>query len=123
MKDYKQGQIMNIEKSTLLSDIKRLNALPAGGLSISGDNTPVAVNTDAQLPAPAQGSSGELGMGSLGEIDSPPPVVEDSVSSDGGTAALASESGSGGLTVKMAASIYVLNHSFDEQKGVLELIA
>lgn len=114
---------MNIDQSTRISDIGRLSSLTAGGSSISDNNTPVNVNRDAQLPAPAKSSSGELDMGTLGEIDSPPPVVEDSVPSDGGTAALASESGSGGLTVKMAASIYVLNHSFDEQKGVLELIA
>jgi len=45
------------------------------------------------------------------------------ITQHGGTVVLASESGSGSLNVKMAASIYVLNHSFDEQKGVLELIA
>ena len=114
---------MNIDQSTRISDIGRLSSIPAVGPSTSENNAPVGVKLDAQPPAPAHSSSGELGMDTLGEIDSPPPVVEDAVSSDGGTAVLASESGSGSLTVKMAASIYVLNHSFDEQKGVLELIA
>jgi len=113
---------MNVNQ-TAFSNIGQLSALPAGGSSISEHIPQSAGSSDVQLSTPAPVSSGEMAMGTLGEIDAPAPMVEDAVSSDGGTAVLASDSGSGSLNVKMAASIYVLNHSFDEQKGVLELIA
>jgi hypothetical protein len=60
-------------------------------------------------------------MGTLGEIEASPPSVDDGNSGNDGSSVLSS--GSGGVPIKMAASIYVLNHSFDEQKSVLELIA
>jgi hypothetical protein len=115
---------MNIDQ-TAFSNIGRLSALPAGGSSISKNISQVVGNSDSKLSTstPAQDSYSAMAMGTLGEINTPAPMVEEAVSSGGETAVLASESGSGGLHVKMAASIYVLNHSFDEQKGVLELIA
>lgn len=110
---------MNIDQTTLISNIGRLSSLPAAGSSISSNIPKASESSYAQPPIRSVG----LDMGPLGEIDAPAPIVNDAVPSDGGTAVLASESGSGSLNVKMGTSIYVLNHSFDEQKGVLELIA
>lgn len=114
---------MNIDQTAPLLYIGRLSSQTASSSSLSGNSPPVNGNSVAQPPSPALDIVGELTMRTLGEIETPAPMVEDAYSSDGGTVVLASESGSGSLNVKMAASIYVLNHSFDEQKGVLELIA
>ena len=60
--------------------------------------------------------------GNLNEIQSQIRNV-DSVSSGGSQlAVLKEDSGSRNIYAGIAASIYVLNHSFDEQKGILDLI-
>ncbi len=65
-------------------------------------------------------SSGD-DLGNLGEIEVAVPAVNDMSIDEGHSARLASQNG--GIPVKMAASLYVLNHSFDEQKSILQLIA
>jgi hypothetical protein len=111
---------MDITKtSSLLSLSGRTGAIMpgvagSGTVSQAGENPGTATEVP---PAPV------METGTLGEIESPAPRVDDSSPEGGGTATLASESGGGSVSVKMAASIYVLNHSFDEQKSVLELIA
>jgi hypothetical protein len=52
------------------------------------------------------------GSAPLGEIMASPP-----------TAVLKDDGSSGNLYASMAASVYALNHSFDEQKAALSLIA
>ena len=111
---------MDITKTSSLLSLSGRTPAVMPGVSGSG-----AVSQTGENPGTAPEVPRSLAMetGTLGEIESPAPRVDDSSADGGGTATLASASGGGGVSVKMAASIYVLNHSFDEQKSVLELIA
>lgn len=61
--------------------------------------------------------------GTLNEIQAGMPAVQSGLSGDSQNAVLKDDSGSGNVSVNIASSLYVLNHSFDEQKGILNLIA
>ena len=111
---------MDITKTSSLLSLPGQTAAIMPGVSGSGAYSRAGENPGT---APEVPLSLAMETGSLGEIESPAPRVDDSSPDGGGTATLASESGGGGVSVKMAASIYVLKHSFDEQRSILELIA
>lgn len=111
---------MDITKTSSLLSLPGQTAGMIPGVSGYG-----AVSKAGENPGTAPEVPRSLAMetGTLGEIESPAPRIDDSPADGGVTATLGSESGGGSVSVKMAASIYVLKHSFDEQKSVLELIA
>lgn len=89
-----------------------------GTSSVSQTSADTPGNLETSSPVLSQSSPG-----TLNEISPSQSLLPSSPSSDLQFSVLKEDAGSGNLNVKIATAIYALNHSFDEQKAVLDLIA
>lgn len=106
---------MQIDSNPSLSQIQARNVSPTPPVNLES-RSPAVLEADRQTAQPPETTE------SLGEIKANPPVAASNPESQTDVASLKSESGSGNLPVKMASTLYVLNHSFDIQKQMLDIL-
>lgn len=106
---------MQIDSITTLPAIKALDVPTTSQAPLGSLETPVQV-TPGQTPPPPET------IRSLGEINAPPPDISTGLESPEDMAALKSDSGSGNLPAQLVSTLYVLNHSFDIQKQMLDVL-
>jgi hypothetical protein len=82
----------------------------------SGMDNPVPEDLSLQYPNKTIASG-------LDEISSQPPVIWNDSQVNSGTSALKTDGSSGNAYVAMAASLYALNKSYEEQEQILNLLA
>lgn len=101
-------------------EINQINPVPNQTFAA---RSPAIADSPQVYETPVSLATNQANSSSLSEIQSAAPTVDSGSNPDAPSLVLKSDSGSGNLYVKVATAIYALNHSFDEQQAVLDLIA
>lgn len=96
-----------------------INTYPANQSSGAPTET---LSIEPAVPVPNQDLPPLESTGTLGEISSQAPVITPGDEYQSDTASLSSDSGSGNIPAQIATTLYVLNHSFDIQKQMIDLL-